>query len=795
MKLMDKLNQILDSIYNVRFFLGLGALLGLLMAVGIYGIDKVGMINKRVNNIYTQELIPLETIEDIKASMYRIRERVGRHITEPKRQNIHETKIREQLSRLARNKYKYEQSRLDSNEIELVSSLESHWQKYLSIIEEQVLPLSRKGKIEQAEDVLYGVALKEFRAARISLNRLSDYQLQRAENRQDNAHNAYMSILQLTAAIILFSMLVGFFVVVRYKQTHHDKKLGDLILNHNNQGVMITDKQLRITWVNSAFEKITGYTFNDIKGKSPAILSSGRQSPAFYKSMWVSIKKNGLWEGEIWNKHKDGEVYPEWLNIVALKNKRGDIDRYAGTFIDLSQSKKAEEKIHQLAYYDPLTKLGNRYLLNEQLEKMLTVATANNHQLGVLLIDINHFKEINTSLGRQVGDDLLKCMAQLLQNNISKEGLVTRHDGDRFIVLLPVSHSSFKKIKTELTEFTLNIKDNLLSSLQCPDHEVRVNCSIGISCFPKDANDSNNLLKYASIALENSKKTQRNSFQFYAISMSEESNHRYQLSIGISKAVERNELFLVYQPQVDSHGMVAGAETLIRWKSQEFGIVPPDVFIPIAEETGDILEIGNWVFKQSLQKIKLWKNQGLFESGHFKRLAINVSIHQILSDNSYGQFIALCESEGISAESIELEITETGIMSFSEHVIKRLNRLREYGFSLAVDDFGTGQSSLSRLNQFPVNILKIDRSFTQQILTDKTQAAIVNYIINLAHTLNMEVIVEGVEELSEVNMLMQFGCDVIQGYYFSKPLSDKDFEDYIKNKTSESLFKAVKFSA
>lgn len=785
------IQNIYDRLYTLRFYLGLISILGLLVAIGVYGINKAGMINQRVNNIFTQELVPLESIEDIKASIYRIRERVGRHITEPDRQAIHEAKIYEQINRLARNESKYKQSRLDNKELGLLKSLDMFWAKYISIVQETVIPLSRAGQVEKAEDVLYGVALQAFRGARLTLNTLSDYQIHRAEDRQKQAHQAYVSILQLTLAIIIFSLLLGIFIAIRYKQHNYDKKLGDLILNHSSQGVMITDKQLKITWVNPAFEKITGYSDDDVMGKTPAVLSSGNQPASFYKNMWASITEAGRWEGEISNKHKSGRIYPEWLNIVALKNKRGDVERYAGTFIDLTPLKVAEEKINQLAYYDSLTQLGNRYFLDERLPSMLTTADESDHQIGVLLIDLDHFKEINSSLGRHVGDELLKSMAELLLKNMPKDALATRYDGDRFILVIPFGYSSYKRIELELAELAQKIQKCLSTSLQGAYHEVRISCSVGISCFPKDATDGATLLKSVSIALEHSKKIKSNDIRFYDTKMSEEINHLYQLRLGISKAIERDEFYLVYQPQVDNKGHVIGAEVLLRWESKEFGFISPDVFIPIAEESGDIIAIGRWVFTQALLKVKLWKKQGLFESGIFRRLAINVSIHQIVSDKAYKEFDKLCRSEEVAPELIEIEITETGMMSFTEHVINRLKQLRDDGFSLAVDDFGTGQSSLARLNDFPVNILKIDRSFIQQILSDKTQASIVHYIINLAHTLNMEVVVEGVEDVASVEMLMGFGCDVFQGYYFSKPILDTDFIDYIDNQTSQKLFEKV----
>lgn len=572
---------------------------------------------------------------------------------------------------------------------------------------------------------------------------------------------------------------MGVVVLVRQKRIKKEKQLGDLILTHNTQGVMMTDRALKITSVNKAFETITGYTEDEVTGHSPAMLSSGKHEKDFYKAMWQRINASGTWEGEVLNKRKNGELYPQWLNIVALKSTGNDIERYAATLFDLSPLKQAEDKIKQLAYYDSLTQLGNTYLLKENLDRLLTEAKSKNNQVGVLYIDIDHFKEINTSLGRRVGDDLLKAVATLLLKITPDNGLVTRHDSHRFFIVLPVPHSSFKKIDKFLTEFAEQI--NLLSTspIHCAGHDIQTNYAIGIASFPKNSSDSETLQKHASIALEHAKKTQPSHVQFYNMTIGEQANHRYQLSQGISKAIERNELFLVFQPQLDRHGVVIAAEVLLRWQSTEFGLVSPDIFIPLAEERGDIIAIGHWVLLKTLEQMKVWKVAGLCGSGRIKRLAINVSSHQILSENTYTDFKMLCESSDISPESIELEITETGVMSFSEHIIDYLQKLQSDGFSIAIDDFGTGYSSLSRLHHFPINILKIDRSFTQQIIGDDSQAEIVQHIINMAHSLKMQVVVEGVETEAEYDMLMGFGCDIFQGYYFAKPLSADDFLTYV----------------
>lgn len=782
------INNLLAPLLDKRVYIGILLLLVALVLVGIYSVKQAGEINKRVNNIFTQELIPLESIEDIKASMYRIRDRVGRHLAEPKRQAIHEKKMDEQLQRMQRNLNKYKESRLDVAEKELLQEFKQAWWVYIEIIKKQVVPLSKEMKTEKSEDVLFGDALFQFRNARKAINALSDYQLSRAEHRQQNAHSSYILILQLILGVVVASAILFVVIIIRYKQSKRGRKLSDEVLDNTSQGVMVTDNKLKIISVNQAFEKITGFEVGEVLGRSPSILSSGKQEKEFYIEMWQQIKNNGRWEGEIWNKRKDGRIYPEWLSIVAIKNNSGSVERYSGTFIDLSALKKAEEKVNKIAYYDGLTGLGNQYLLEKRLGECLAASKVAHEQVGVLLIDLDHFKEINNSLGRYFGNILLKEISNIIRSTVADDCLITRHDSDRFVVVVPVGHSSYKKINNQLSAIATRINIVLSVPIDCEGNEVNASCSIGIASYPQDATEHDTLLKNASIALHHAKAINRGHYCFYQTSLGEQANHRYQLGLGISKAIERNELYLVYQPQIDRQGNVICAEVLLRWESKEFGNVPPDVFIPLAEERGDILDIGRWVFKTTLTQMKIWKEIGLYDSGVFERLAINVSPHQILSENSYSEFNKYCELMDIPAHEIELEITETSVMNYSDRIITHLKRLNDYGFSISLDDFGTGYSSLGRLHNFPISILKIDRSFTQKILSDESQAAIVQYIINMAHTLGLKVVVEGVEQSAEVRMLLGFGCDIFQGYYFSKPLSSDNFTSYIIDRTSQELF-------
>ncbi len=762
----------------------------LIVIIGLYSINKAGSINQRANNIFTQELKPLETIEDIKASMYRIRERVGRHILEPERQVIHQEKIEEQLARMTKNKASYHQSRLSSIEIELINKMESSWQYYIDIIQNKVLPLSSQGKQEQAEDILYGPALNAFRKARQALNSLSDYQIQRAERRQNSAQHAYMSILQLVLAVIISSILLTIFLIIRYKHSEKAKKYRDLIIRNTAQGLMIVDKNLKITTINKAFETITGYSEQDVLGKTPAILSSGHHDISFYKKMWFSIKKNGSWEGEIWNKHKNGNIYPEWLSIIAFRSSNGSIDSYIGTFIDISKLKATEEKVKKLAYYDPLTDLGNNNFLKKELSHLIKATKKNTLQIGLILFDIAHFNDINASLGRKGGNELIIKVAQLLKSRAPKDSIITRHDNDRFIVTIKTNLLGFEYLESKIIGFINDIQNNSNFFICNSSNSIKINWSVGITCYPKDAIKANQLIENVNIALlHNKAQNSLINYTFYREEFSEKINYQYQLSLGIDNAIENSELSLVFQPQVTKEGDINGAEVLLRWHSKKFGIIPPDIFIALAEENGAINKIGRWVLDSTLEEIKKWQKKCSKTSECFKRIAINVSPHQIISSTIAQEYAKACQTMGINNNLIEIEITETGMMNFSENIIIRLQQLAEKGFSLAIDDFGTGYSSLGRLQHFPIDVLKIDRIFIKQIISNPAQAAIVKYIINMAHTLGMEVIAEGVETKAEVDMLTDFNCDIFQGYYFAKPLASDEFIEYITSQTAQKLLK------
>ncbi|HEB85818.1 MAG TPA: EAL domain-containing protein [Gammaproteobacteria bacterium] len=592
----------------------------------------------------------------------------------------------------------------------------------------------------------------------------------------DHAYNADEAhVLENFADIIA--------LLINTAQICLEKKLTDLILAHSAHGVTITDRDRKIQWVNQAFEKVSGYTSKEVIGMTPSILKSGLHGSNFYTTMWRSIDEQGHWEGEIWNRRKNGEIYPEWLNIVSLKDNAGEVLRYAGIFIDLTPIKTAEEKIHRLAYYDDITGLANASLLHKKLEQMLSKSQSKDDWIIVLTLDFDDFHEINAGLGRRVGNAVLREAAHRISGVI--EGAIeARMGADEFVIAYWQRHENDDALRSLISQLATSLSKQLQASFIFEQHELVLNSSIGIALGNGQDMNAESLLQRSGIALAHCKKHSRGEYQFHNQEMEQQADYQRFLGMAIGKAIERDELFLAYQPQMDRHNRVIGAEVLLRWHSKEYGNIPPDIFISIAEERGAIMKIGDWVFERTLEQMVRWRELGLYDSGYFQRMAINVSPHQILSKNIAEDFAHACITRKIEPGMIELEVTETGIMQCSDHIVEQLHTLSEQGFKIAIDDFGTGYSSLSRLRHFPVNILKIDRSFVHNMkIGVSSDVALVKSIIDMAHTLGFQVVAEGVEDASQLGMLMEFGCDIFQGYYFSKPVSADEFMRYAQQQT------------
>lgn len=531
--------------------------------------------------------------------------------------------------------------------------------------------------------------------------------------------------------------------------------------------VVITDLEARILATNPAFTEITGYSEAAVLGENPRILNSGRHDRAFFQSMWASLLETGHWQGEIWNRRKSGEIYPGWLSISTVRNSEGAPTHYVAVATDLTQLRQSEEKSQRLVHYDPLTNLANRLLLPARLQHSLERAGRQNCRVGVLVIDLNEFKVVNDSLGYSAGDELLLAVAGRLKNRLRDVDTLARTGTDDFVAVVEGIHDYHD---TEVVAKGLLVALEEPFSLTC-GQEVFIRASIGIAVFPEDGTTPEDLLRNANAAMNRAQKQWGNHLVFYTDEMNSQAVLQLVLEAGLRRALEQEEFVLHYQPKVDLRtGRVTGAEALLRWHRSGHGIVPPLHFIPIAEKSGLIVEIGNWVIKEVCRQLRIWQENGLPDIS----VAVNVSACQFNSELMTTVADAL-ENNGVEPERLMLELTENMVVDEPEMAVARMTDLKRLGVQLSLDDFGTGYSSLSYLSRFPINQLKIDRSFVENIVTDPSSATIANSIIALAHRLQLQVVAEGVETESQLGYLRQNGCDEIQGFYFSRPIPAEDF--------------------
>ncbi|BCG46599.1 Diguanylate cyclase/phosphodiesterase [Citrifermentans bremense] len=549
-------------------------------------------------------------------------------------------------------------------------------------------------------------------------------------------------------------------------------KLLAKIFNESGEAIVITDSENNIIETNVAFEQFTGYTREEALGKNPKILKSGIEDITFYESMWRSILETNYWQGEIWDKRKDGTLYPKWLTITAIKDRDNRITNYFASFSDITQRKEAEKRIEQLAHTDTLTTLPNRHTLVERLSQALEQAKRGSHQLAVFFIDLDRFKTINDTLGHHVGDLLLKEVASRLKSSLRAEDIVARFGGDEFVVVQPQIRSHLEPA---------HLAEKILQTVSSPyfldNNAVYTSPSIGISVFPHDGGSVSELFKTADIAMYHAKAAGRNTYQMFTKEMHTAARQRLAMENNLRSAITNDEFVLHYQPQVEAiTGKVTGLEALVRWQSPEAGLVSPDLFISIAEESGLILEIGRHVFEMACDQAAKWKKAGV----PFEKISVNLSARQLQQPELPEILSSIMASYGVEPGMIELEVTESMTMERPVESVRILGVLKSMGIDLAIDDFGTGYSSLSYLKLFPVDKLKIDRSFVKDIETDPDDAAIASATIAMAHSLGKKVVAEGVETAAQLEFLVQEGCDIIQGYFFSKPLSAEDAEAYLK---------------
>ncbi len=569
--------------------------------------------------------------------------------------------------------------------------------------------------------------------------------------------------------------------ITRRKQAEQELQISATAFEAQ-EGMMICDADNVILKVNPAFTRITGYKAEEVVGERPNILSSGRHNARFYADMWSAIHQTGIWKGEIWNRRKSGEIYPEFLNISAVRDGAGGVINYVCSFSDITQQKAAEEEINTLNFYDPLTQLPNRRLLQERIRLAMAASVRRARYGALLFIDLDDFKSLNDTLGHDVGDLLLKQVAQRLLSSVRDGDTVARLGGDEFVVML--EELSAKEIEAaEQAEISgAKILARLNQPYQLGEQEYISTPSIGASLFLGHQKSTDELMRQADIAMYQAKSSGRNAMRFFDPKMQEAINARVSLEGEMRRALEKRQFELYYQIQVDDKGRSLGAEALIRWAHPEMGMVSPAQFIPMAEETGLIIPIGLWVLESACAQLKRW---AACAATRELVLSINVSALQFRQDDFAAQVVSAAARHGISPAQLKLELTESVLQDSIEKTIVTMNELNETGVRFSLDDFGTGYSSLQYLKRLPLDQLKIDQSFVRDIASDPSDKAIVGTIITMAHSLNLDVIAEGVETEEQRRLLLEMGCLHYQGYLFGRPVPIAQFDELFVSKIDE----------
>ena len=547
-------------------------------------------------------------------------------------------------------------------------------------------------------------------------------------------------------------------------------KLSAQVFESASEGAMITDADNRIMAVNPAFTRITGYQEAEVLGGTPALLSSGRHSEAFFERMWRTLYEEGRWQGEIWNRRSNGEVYPQWLSISLVRGKSGRVSNHVAMLTDMTARKETENQLRYLADFDSLTDLPNRRLLRDRTIQAIARTRQTGNRVVLMVIDLDRFKNINDSLGHGSGDAVLKIIARRLVDQARDSDTVSRLGGDEFVILLPDLDE-----QTDLSSLVSSYLQVIAEPLQVESHSMVTTASIGLALYPGDGEDFETLLKNGDTALHHAKSRGRNTFQFFTEAMNQQVSERLQLETQLREALGRNELELYYQPQYDfSSNQLTGCEALLRWNSSK-GLVMPDRFIPLAEETGLIIPIGSWVLQQACNQAREWDRT----YGTSLSMAVNVSAVQFRPE-LVDEVKTVLRDSGFPPEQLVLEVTESVLMSDVEGSVSLLQQLRDLGVRIALDDFGTGYASLAYLKRFALDKLKIDRTFIMGIPEDEDDVAITSSIIDIARHLKLKTVAEGVETEAHCEFLRKVGCHIAQGYYYDRPLPADAFEQGLK---------------
>ena len=575
----------------------------------------------------------------------------------------------------------------------------------------------------------------------------------------------YIAIIFLIISVILALYRLKS-ALSKLRKNDRILSLAATVFDHSPDGILLSDADNKILQINDAFTQLTGYTTEDVIGKDPRMLSSGDQSNEFYQAMWQKIHAQGKWSGEIYNRRKNGEVYPERLTIIAIKNEQNQLTHHIAIFNDISQQKKAEQHIHFLAHYDPLTHLPNRSLFNERLQHAILKSQRSHKSIALLFIDLDRFKEINDSFGHKAGDQLLIQVANDIKSCIRDTDNTARLGGDEFLISMEeLTHNELivnaplvaTKILTALAhKYTLEMT------------QAYIGASIGIAIYPEDATTAATLLQAADMAMYHAKEQGKNNYQFYSTQLNEKAKRRAYIERELRLALSRNQLLLHYQPQYNIISKkVESFEALLRWQHPELGLIHPDEFIPIAEDSGLIIKIGLWVLKTAVKQLLVWQkniNPTLL-------MAINVSVKQLESDKLSQSVQSILEITHLPPKYLELEVTENISIDDDSITLANLHKLDSLGVQLSMDDFGTGYSNMSYLKKLPIGRIKIDRCFISDIPQDSNDEAIACAIIAMAESFNYDVIAEGIETKEQEEFLLNNGCHTGQGFLFSKPIA------------------------
>ena len=538
------------------------------------------------------------------------------------------------------------------------------------------------------------------------------------------------------------------------------------------EGMIVTDSEGVILRVNRVFTLLTGYSAEEAIGKNLSMIKSDRNDPGFYPRMLEALRRDNYWQGEIWNSRQNGEFYPEWLTITAVVGKDGSITNYICAFFDITERKLAEEKIHNLAFYDPLCQLPNRRLLFDRLHQAVTTSARTKNCAGLLFIDLDNFKLLNDTRGHDIGDMLLIEVGHRLRASIRESDTLARLGGDEFVVLLEGLSTDRSEAALQAREVGEKMLNDIHQPYMLDNVEHFTTASIGVSLFSNYRQNLDDLLKQADTAMYAAKKAGRNTLRFFDPAMQEALELRSQLEVAIRKSLPRNEFKLFYQLQVDFDLRPVGAEALLRWDHPEQGLIFPDKFIPIAEDTGLILPLGNWVLQTACAQIKEWESSPLTRG---LSLAVNVSARQFRQPDFAKQVTDIIAQSKIDPARFKIELTESTVLDNVADTITKMQALKKIGVRFSMDDFGTGYSSLAYLTQLPLDQLKIDKSFVHNIGTKSTDATIIQTIIGMADNLGIEVIAEGVETYAQRDFLAKAGCTLYQGYLFGRPVPLKAF--------------------